>query len=71
VDYLPFPGAAGDLAKGFDVEFSNGYARAGHWERGNLETSELGIGLSESAETRGWANSERITQGRHFHGFGI
>ena len=31
-DHAPFPAAASDLAKAFGVEFSNGYATAGHWK---------------------------------------
>ena len=51
-DHMPFPGAASDLAKAFGVEFSNGYARAGHWRRGKRDTFEHGTGLKESAVTR-------------------
>jgi hypothetical protein len=62
VDHVPFPGAAGELAKAFGVEFSNGYARAGHWERGKPDTFEPGTGLQESAVTRGRADNEKITK---------
>ena len=44
------------VAKAFGVEFSNGYARAGHWKPGSPDTFEYGTGLKESAITRGrWA----------------
>ena len=57
-DHMPFPGAAKDLAEAFGVEFSNGYARAGHWRRGKRDTFEHGTGLEESAVTRGRAGDE-------------
>jgi hypothetical protein len=62
VDHPPFPGAAGELARAFGVEFSNGYARAGHWQRGKPDTFEPGTGLHESAITRGRADGEKITK---------
>jgi hypothetical protein len=68
VDHLPFPGAAGELAKAFGVEFRNGYARAGHWERGKPDTFEPGTGLQESAVTRGREDSEKLTKVTTFTG---
>lgn len=62
VDHPPFPGAAGELARAFGVEFSNGHARAGHWERGKPDTFEPGTGLKESAATRGRADGEAVTK---------
>ena len=67
-DHMPFPGAANDLAKAFGVEFSNGYARAGHWRRDKRDTFELGTGLEESAVTRGRADDERVTKVASFGG---
>jgi hypothetical protein len=61
-DHRPFPGAAGDLAKAFGVEFSNGYARAGHWKPRSPDTFEYGIGLKESTVTRGRADDEKVTK---------
>jgi hypothetical protein len=68
VDHLPFPGAAGELAKAFGTEFSNGYARAGNWERGKPDTFEVGTGLQESAVTRGRADGEKVTKVTTFTG---
>jgi hypothetical protein len=65
---MPFPGAAGELAKAFGVEFSNGYARAGHWQRGTPDTFEPGTGLRESAVTRGRADGEKLTRVTTFTG---
>ena len=67
-DHMPFPGAASDLAKAFGVEFSNGYARAGHWRRGKRDTFEHGTGLKESAVTRGQADDEKVTKVVSFGG---
>ena len=68
VDHMPFPGAAGALAKAFGVDFSNGYARAGHWEQGKPDTFEHGTGLKEGAVTRGRADHEKVTQVATFSG---
>jgi hypothetical protein len=67
-DHMPFPGATGDLAKAFGVEFSNGYARAGHWERGKTDTFEATTGLKESAITRGRNDGEKVTRVATFAG---
>jgi hypothetical protein len=67
-DHMPFPGAAGDLAKAFGVEFSNGYARAGHWQRGKTDTFDAKTGLKESAVTRGRNESEQVTSVATFGG---
>jgi hypothetical protein len=61
-DHRPFPGAASDLASFFGAEFSNGYAKAGHWKPGSPETFEPGTGLKESAITRGRSDDEKITK---------
>ncbi len=68
VDHQPFPGAAGELAKAFGAEFRNGYAQAGHWERGKPETFESGAGLQESAVTLGRSDSEKVTKVATFTG---
>jgi hypothetical protein len=60
-DHMPFAGAAIDLAEAFDVEFSNGYARAGSWNTGKPNTFERETGLLESAITRGRADDEKVT----------
>ena len=60
-DHMPFPGAAGDLAKAFGVEFSNGYAKAGHWEQGKPNTFDAKSGLKECAVIRGRDNTEKVT----------
>ncbi len=61
-DHAPFPAAAHDLAKAFDVEFRNGYAKAGHWKAGRPESFEYGTGLKESAITRGRSGDEKVTK---------
>jgi hypothetical protein len=69
VDHMPFPGAAGELAKAFGVEFSNGYARPGHSEPGaGPDLFELGAGLEVSAVTRGRAPDEKVTRVATFTG---
>ena len=60
-DHMPFAGAAIDLARAFDVEFSNGYAHAGNWEPGKPDTFESETGLLDSAVTRGRTDDERVT----------
>lgn len=67
-DHMPFPGAAGDLAKAFGVEFSNGYARAGHWERGKVDTFTAETGLKACAITRGRDEKEKVTSVATFGG---
>jgi hypothetical protein len=67
-DHRPFPGAAGDLARAFGVEFRNGHARAGHWKRGDPDTFAYGTGLKESAITRGRAADEAVTKVTTFTG---
>jgi hypothetical protein len=67
-DHMPFPGAASDLAKAFGVEFSNGYATAGHWKRGSPDTFDYGTGLKESTITRGRADGEKVTKVATFTG---
>jgi hypothetical protein len=60
-DHMPFAGATADLARAFGVEFSNGFARAGHWEEGKPDTFDREHGLRESAVTRGRADDETVT----------
>jgi hypothetical protein len=66
-DHMPFPAAAGELAKAFGVEFSKGYARAGHWKQGP-DTFTYETGLKESAITRGRADDEKVTKVTTFTG---
>jgi hypothetical protein len=68
VDHMPFPAAASDLAKAFGVEFSNGYATAGHWKPGNPDTFDYGTGLKESTITRGRSDDEKVTKVTTFTG---
>jgi hypothetical protein len=67
-DHMPFPGAAGELARSFGVEFSNGHARAGHWKGGNPDTFDYATGLKESTITRGRADGEKVTTVTTFTG---
>ncbi len=67
-DHMPFPGAAGELARAFGVEFSNGYARVGQREPGLADTFTPGAGLVESAVTRGRTDDEKVTRVASFTG---
>jgi hypothetical protein len=67
-DHMPFPGAANDLAKAFGVQFSNGYATAGHWKPGSPDTFDYGTGLKESIITRGRADEEKVSKVTTFTG---
>jgi hypothetical protein len=67
-DHFPFPGAAGELAKAFGIEFSNGYARPGRREPGKRGTFESPTRLKDSAVTRGRADDEKVTKVRTFGG---
>ncbi|HUJ42077.1 MAG TPA: hypothetical protein VLW52_00595 [Opitutaceae bacterium] len=62
VDHMPFPGAAGDLAKAFGIEFSNGFAVAKRAGGPTAFTFRLGTGLEESAITQGRGNDERVSE---------
>ncbi len=68
VDHMPFPGAAGELARAFGVEFSNGYARRGPDKPQGPDVFERGSGLEESVVTRGRASDEAVTKVATFTG---
>jgi hypothetical protein len=51
-DHMPFPGAAADLARAFDVEFSNGFAGSAAGEPGPLRFDRR-TGLRDAPVTRG------------------
>jgi hypothetical protein len=67
-DHQPFPAAVRELALAFAVEFSNGYARAGHWQRGKPDTFERGTGLPKNVVTRGRTEHEKVTRVATFTG---
>lgn len=67
-DHMPFPGAAAELAKAFQVEFSNGYAQPKHRVRGKTDVFDKTTGLIASHITRGRRENERITQVATFGG---
>jgi len=67
-DHMPFAGAAGELAKAFGVEFSNGYARPGGRDPAMADLFEDGNGLEESAVTRGRSEDEKVTKVATFTG---
>jgi hypothetical protein len=67
-DHMPFPGAASDLGKAFGVEFSNGYAKAGHWKGRQPDTFTYETGLEKSIITRGRADAEKVTKVTTFTG---
>lgn len=62
VDHPPFPAAARDLAKAFEVEFINGHAQAGHWKGNNPDTFERETGLKDCIITRGRSDDEKVTK---------
>jgi hypothetical protein len=68
VDHMPFPGAAGDLARAFGVEFSNGFAASKATGRPETFIFTRGTGLMESAVTRGRGDQERVTEVATFVG---
>jgi hypothetical protein len=67
-DHMPFAGAAGDLARAFGVEFSNGFAAPGQHEDGKPDRFGLDTGLRASAITRGRAVDEEVTEVYSFTG---
>jgi hypothetical protein len=68
VDHMPFPGAAGALAKAFGVEFSNGFAASKSTGQPATFTFRQGTGLKESAVTQGRGDQERVTEVATFVG---
>jgi hypothetical protein len=68
VDHFPFPGAAGELAKAFGAEFSNGWAASRLPDQPPDTLFASGAGLRESAVTRGRANDETVTKIMTFNG---
>jgi len=67
-DHMPFPGAAGELARAFGVEFNNGLAAPGHREPGRPDRFERGAGLMESPVTSGRTDDEKVAQVTTFTG---
>lgn len=67
-DHMPFPGAAGELARAFGVEFSNGYAQPGARRGGIADLFEPDAGLRESAVTRGRPVDPPVTRVATFGG---
>lgn len=68
-DHMPFPGAASKLAQSFGVKFSNGYARAGHWQPGKPQTFRADTGLNTACWiTQGRQAGETVTQVATFGG---
>jgi len=69
-DHMPFPGAAGDLAKSFGFEFSNGYAEPGHRPKLRVrgDVFDYSSGLVESSITRGRSDDEKVTSVTTFGG---
>ena len=67
-DHMPFPGAASELAAVFGVQYSNGYARPGHYERGVTDTFDASNGLWQSPITFGRGPHESVTRVATFGG---
>jgi hypothetical protein len=61
VDHMPFPGAAGDLAKALGVEFSNGFAVLKSAGTPTTFAFTPGSGLAESTITQGRGGQEIVT----------
>lgn len=59
-DHTPFASAAKDLAKAFGVEFTDGFAMAGHWNRWSQNTFNFKTGLKECAVTLGRSKKELV-----------
>jgi hypothetical protein len=68
VDHMPFPGAAGDLARAFGVEFSNGFAVSKPIGLPANFTFGPDAGLRESAITQGRGAQEHVTEVKTFVG---
>ncbi len=59
-DHMPFPGAAGDLAATFDVQFNNGFARETNPDSGTLVFSRAAGLLPAHPIADGRSAAERI-----------
>ncbi len=68
VDHMPMPGAAGDLARAFGVEFSNGFAAYKDEKGGGPITFTLGKGLLQGPWTEGRSPGERVDSVTNFTG---
>lgn len=69
LDHMPFPGAGGDVAQAFGIQFSNGFAVSKTTGQPSTFIFRPGSGgLAESAVTRGRTDQERITQVATFVG---
>ena len=60
VDHMPFPGAAGDLARAFGVEFSNGFAFRGDEKGGGKISFTPHNGLRPGPWVEGRSPAEKI-----------
>ncbi len=60
VDHMPFPGAAGDLARAFGVEFSNGFAMPRGAENAGPITFTPEKGLKPGPWTEGRSAEEKV-----------
>jgi hypothetical protein len=67
-DHMPFPGAVGNLAKAFGVEFNNGFAVSKLAGQPGILTFGHGTGLKQGAVTQGRADDEKITEIATFAG---
>ncbi len=60
VDHMPFPGAAGDLARAFGVEFSNGFAMTREGNNAGQITFTPENGLKPGPWTEGRSANEKV-----------
>jgi hypothetical protein len=60
VDHMPFPGAAGDLARAFGVEFSNGFAMPRDGNNAGPITFTPETGLKPGPWTEGRSPEEKV-----------
>lgn len=62
VDHMPFPGAAGDLARALGFTFSNGFAVRGPADRPGPFVFDTATGLGEGPATLGRGPADRVTR---------
>ena len=68
VDHMPFPGAAGDLARAFGVEFNNGFAVPSDLKNGGTIVFSPGKGLQPGLWTAGRSSEEKVDSVATFTG---
>jgi hypothetical protein len=67
-DHMPFPGAAGDLARAFGFEFSNGFAVESKGQTGPIVFRRSDESLASHSITRGRSADEAVSEVTSFTG---